>query len=195
MAMNEIFLAAGSVAGVFTAIAIDKVSQVNTRLRQNESAIRNAYDHSELERRIAYEAMRRVYDYERAGRITSAEREKLLAKYNQQLDTSNAKIVDFDFNGNDVNSLKTELIEHVDQRMTQINAKLDDLVSRMNSDMTQRPMMSNGERKEEKPLAQKKAEPVTTVDTTETSESDASLDEIKKQIMQTLSRLEQAEVE
>jgi len=195
MAMNEIFLAAGSVAGVFTAIAIDKVSQVNTRLRQNESAIRNAYDHSELERRIAYEAMRRVYDYERAGRITSAEREKLLAKYNQQLDTSNAKIVDFDFNGNDVNSLKTELIEHVDQRMTQINAKLDDLVSRMNNDMTQRPMMSNGERKEEKPLAQKKAEPVTTVDTTETSESDASLDEIKKQIMQTLSRLEQAEVE
>ena len=194
MAMNEIVFAAGSVAGVFTAIAIDKVSQVSTKLRQNESAMRNNYDTFELEGRIVSEAMRRVYDYERVGRITSVEREKLLAKYRQQLDTC-TKMVNFHFNGNDVNSFKTDLIALVDQRMAQINTKLDDLTNRMNNDVTQRPVVSDVERKEAKQIAQKNVEQVATADTTETSESDASLDEIKKQIMQTLSRLEQAEVE
>jgi len=194
MAMNEIVFAAGSVAGVFTAIAIDKVSQVSTKLRQNESAMRNNYDTFELEGRIVSEAMRRVYDYERVGRITSVEREKLLAKYRQQLDTC-TKMVNFHFNGNDVNSFKTDLIALVDQRMAQINTKLDDLTNRMNNDVTQRPVVSDVERKEAKQIAQKNVEQVATADTTETSEGDASLDEIKKQIMQTLSRLEQAEVE
>ena len=138
--------------------------------------------------------MRRLYDYERAGKITSVEREKLLAKYRQQLDAfgmSNSH-----FNGNDVNSFKSDLIALVDQRMSQINSKLDDLASRMNNDsiVTHKPI-SNVERKEDKPIVTKKVEQVTNVDTSETSESDASLDEIKKQIMQTLSRLEQAEVE
>jgi len=193
--MNEIVLAAGSVAGVFTAIAIDKVSQVSAKLRQNESALKNNYDMFELEGRIVYEAMRRVYDYERAGRITSVEREKLLAKYRQQLDALNTKMVNFHFNGNDGNSFKTDLIALVDQRMAQINTKLDDLTSRMNNTVTQRPVVSNVERKEAKQIVQKNVEQVATADTAEISESDASLDELKKQIMQTLSRLEQAEVE
>ena len=191
--MSEIVLAAGSIAGVFTAMAIDRVSQAGSRSRQN-GVIRDSYDNVELERRIIYKSMRRLYDYERAGKITSVEREKLLAKYRQQLDAfgiSNSR-----FNGNDVNSFKSDLIALVDQRMSQINSKLDDLASRMNNDtiVTHKPI-SNVERKEDRPIVTKKVEQVTNVDTSETSESDASLDEIKKQIMQTLSRLEQAEVE
>jgi len=195
--MSEIVLAAGSVAGVFTAIAIDKVSQANAKLRQNESMIRYNHDNAELERRIVYEAMRRVYDYERAGKITSAEREKLLVKYRQQLDAFNTDIFSSKFNAKDVNSFKSDLIAIVDQRMAQINTKLDDLTSKMNSNATHRPPVSSIERKEEKPIVQRNVEQVTSspADTTETTESDASLDEIKKQIMQTLSRLEQAEVE
>lgn len=195
MAMNEIVLVAGSVAGVFTAMAIDKVSQVNAKLMRNESATSNHYDAFELERRMVYESIRRVYDYERAGRITADEREKLLAKYKQQLDALNANMVNFHFNGNNVNAFKTDLIALVDQRMNQINVKLDDLASRMNNGLIQKPAVSNVERKEEKQVVQKKVEQVANMDTSETSESDASLDEIKKQIMQTLSRLEQAEVE
>ncbi|GEM_PF-3290113 len=192
--MSEIVLAAGSVAGVFTAIAIDKVSHMNTKSRHNEGVMRYDYGNVELERNIVYEAMRRVYDYERAGRITSNEREKLLARYRQQLHAFSPDI-NPRFNGRDVSSFKSDLINIVDQRMVQINAKLDDLAGRMNNNVGQRPTVSNVERKEEKPTVQKKVEQVTTIDATETTESDASLDEIKKQIMQTLSRLEQAEVE
>jgi len=193
--MSEIVLAAGSVAGVFTAIAIDKVSQADAKLRHNEGVVRYDYDKVELERKIVYEAMRRVYDYERAGRITSTEREKLLARYRQQLDAFNADMVSPRFNAKDVSSFKSDLVAIVDQRMAQLNAKLDDLAGRMNNNAAQRPAVPNVERKEEKPMVQKKVEQVTTMDATETTESDASLDEIKKQIMQTLSRLEQAEVE
>lgn len=192
--MSEIVLAAGSVAGVFTAIAIDKVSHMNTKSRHNEDVTRYDYDKIELERRIVYEAMRRVYDYERAGRISSIEREKLLARYRQQLDGFNTDISPR-FNARDVSSFKNDLISIVDQRMAQINAKLDDLTGKMNSNVTYKPPVSGVERKEEKPIVQKKVEQVTSMDATETTESDASLDEIKKQIMQTLSRLEQAEVE
>jgi len=197
--MSEIVLAAGSVAGVFTAIAIDKVTQFNANSRQNESVGRKDYEHLELERRIVYEAMRRVYDYERVGRITSTEREKLLTRYREQLDTYNAQMVKFRF-GNDVNSFKTDLIALVDQRMAQINAKLDLLTNRMDN-VADRPAESNFEKEEHmvqkkvENVVQNKVDQVTSAENIETSESDASLDEIKKQIMQTLSRLEQAEVE
>jgi uncharacterized radical SAM superfamily Fe-S cluster-containing enzyme len=198
--MSEIVLAAGSVAGVFTAIAIDKVTQFNVKSRQNENLARKDREHLELERRVVYEAMRRVYDYERVGRITSAEREKLLARYREQLDTFNAQMVNFRI-GNDVSSFKTDLIALVDQRMMQINAKLDLLTNRIDM-ASDRPLVSTFEKKEERKLqktvetvVQNKADHVIPTENVETSESDASLDEIKKQIMQTLSRLEQAEVE
>ncbi len=194
MAMNETVLAAGSVAGVFTAVAMDKVSQISSKTRQNQNGIRNDY-RFDLERRIVYEAMRRVYDYERAGRITSVEREKLLARYEQHLNALNAKRINLHFNTGDFNSFKTDLIALVDQRMSQINARLDDLAGRMNNNVVHKPSMHQIEKKEEKLITQNKVEQVATLDTTETSESDASLDEIKRQIMQTLSRLEQAEVE
>ena len=47
--MSEIVLAAGSIAGVFTAMAIDRVSQAGSRSRQN-GVIRDSYDNVELER-------------------------------------------------------------------------------------------------------------------------------------------------
>lgn len=187
--MNELVLAAGSVAGIFTAVAMGRAP---VSVKQNEGMIRNNYGTFDLEKRIVYEAMRRVYDYERAGKITSAEREKLLQKYRRQLDALNTKTNDLDLNG-DVNSFKKDLIALVDQKMSQINAKLDDLARMVNNGTAIR-QVSHVEVKEDKPV-QKKAEQVTPVDANETSESDASLDEIKKQIMQTLSRLEQAEVE
>ncbi len=195
MVMNEIVLAAGSVAGVFTAVAIGKASQISSKEKQqNESVIRND-NKFDLERRIVYEAMRRVYDYERIGRITSVEREKLLARYEQHLNTLNAKKVNLHFNTGDFNSFKTDLIALVDQRMSQINARLDDLAGTTNGNVVHRPSVHHIERKEEKSVAHNNIGQVPPADTTETSESDASLDEIKKQIMQTLSRLEQAEVE
>ncbi len=195
MIMNEFFIAAGSVAGVFTGMAIDRVSQVSSKGRLYEEIPSADYRRAALERRIVSEAMKRVYDYEGMGKISSAEREKLLARYGQQVDAFNARDVSLHNNAPDLNAFKTDLIALVDQRMSRIHARFDALASMINGNLVQKPVVSDLEKKEEKPVVHKKVQPAQTVENIETTESDASLDDIKKQIMQTLSRLEQAEVE
>lgn len=180
----------------------------------------SSFGTSELERRILYEAMRRLYDYERDGRITSVERDRLLAKYRRQLDRMNANaalgssLVD----GTNINLFRKDLIALLDQRMAQISSKLDDLRSSIESGTPARSEASSNtevERKEEKQqkakmttttpeeekrktdgqASQSRSEPLPAADSTDNVENDSSLEDIKKEIMQTLSRLEQAEVE
>lgn len=200
IAVEPFVLVAGSVAGAFTAIAVDKVSQVNAKLKHNNNASlqsKQNFESLDLERRIVSEAIRRVYDYERKGRISTSEREKLIARYKQQFDALNVKINSIALaDVKEVSTLKENLVALVDQRMAQINAKLDDLSSKINGNFVVqgKPTVQHNERKEERPQAAQTAN-VEQVEVTDSKESDANLDEIKKQIMQTLSRLEQAEVE
>lgn len=198
--MSELVLAVGSVAGVFTAIALERASSANVESRNhNEFAMNN--EKLEVERRIVHRAMERLYDYERAGRITSIEREKLLIRYRQKLNIMDSKSVGLHGDAGDMNAVRTDLVAHVHRRIDQINSRLDDLASimhNMNSNSRAESPAVVTERKEDKQVVQKKVEPVLvieSVDTAQATESDDSLDEIKKQIMQTLSRLEQAEVE
>ncbi len=193
--MEPIILVAGSAVGAFTALVASKVSKGSTN-----SFVNNYNTHSaDLQRRIVTEAMNRVYDYERQGRITVNERERLLAKYRQELnafDNNNRTHGVTLYNLKELNTFKEHLVTVVDQRMALINSKLDDITSRIGSNT---PLVRNRpaapmERKEEKPTA-KSVEQIESMESAESTESDASLDEIKKQIMQTLSRLEQAEVE
>jgi hypothetical protein len=185
--MEAVILAAGSAVGALTAVAMSKVNG-------NGKAIKNIPIHTmELQRRVLTEAMNRVYDYEREGRITGSEREQLLAKYRQELNMLDNRMYNHTFyNLNEVNAFKEGLVAAVDQRVAQINARLDDLASKLaNQPVVHSKPVARAERKEEKHV---EAKPVEQVES-ESIQSDASLDEIKKQIMQTLSRLEQAEVE
>ena len=198
--MEPFVLVAGSVAGAFTAMAVDKVSQVNANSRQNKNVklqFKQNFESIELERRIVSKAMSSVYDYEQKGRISSSEREKLIARYKQQLDALNVKINSIALaDVKEVSALKENLVALVDQRMAQINAKLDDLFSKINGNVVVqgKPTFQHNTRKEERPQVAQMAN-VEQMEVTDSKESDAKLDEIKKQIMQTLSRLEQAEVE
>lgn len=198
--MEPFVLVAGSVAGALTAIAVDKASQVNANSRQNKNVKPQglqSFESIELERRMVSEAMRRVYDYEQKGRISSSEREKLIARYKQQLDALNVKINSIPLaDVKEVSTLKENLVALVDQRMVQINAKLDALSRKIDGNfVTQgQTTFQHNERKEERPQTAQTVN-VEQVEVTGSKESDAKLDELKKQIMQTLSRLEQAEVE
>jgi hypothetical protein len=197
--MEPIILVAGSAVGAFTALIAGKVSkgQGNTNSFTHNH---NTYTHSaDLQRRIVTEAMNRVYYYERQGRITGNERERLLAKYRQELnalDNNNGMHGVTLYNLKELNAFKEHLVTVVDQRMAQINSKLDDITSKVgsNTPVVRNKPATNVERKEEK-RTERPVEQVEIVESAESAESDTSLDEIKKQIMQTLSRLEQAEVE
>jgi hypothetical protein len=205
--MEPLVLAAGSVVGAFTAMAIDRVSKGNAKLLMKNSGIHSLA----LQRRVITEAMNRVYDHERQGKITSVEREMLLTKYRQELETLDSKThTASSYNLKEINAFKESLVALMDRRMAQISARLDDIANRMSntpppvaSDRRTPRFESREERRVEPQAAQiesdrQEAKPVQHSDVTDSvegSESDASLDEIKKQIMQTLSRLEQAEVE
>lgn len=179
--MSELVLAAGAVAGVFTAVAAEKSTP---RLASGQA----------LERRIVSEAMRRVYDYERSGKITSLEKEKLLARYREQLAMLNAGDAGPNFEPVQTSTMPKEVLALVDRRMSEINAKLDDLANRIRGTEQKavRPTASQSvERKESTAVKTENVQ----VESIESHEGDPNLDEIKSQIMQTLAKLEQAEVE
>lgn len=191
MLMEPLILVAGSAAGVLTALTMNRFS--------NKVTGNNVPAHStELRRRIVTEAMNRVYDYEHEGKISEAEREKLLAKYRHELATINSRAAHYD--PREITALRENLIAIMDQRMAQINSKLDDLSSKIsNTSHTKYVEKEAPERQEKREAPKAEPKPVQQMAIAENIESeitdDASLDEIKTQIMQTLSKLEQAEVD
>jgi hypothetical protein len=117
--METIVLVASSAVGALTAMALDKVSHNVNKLNKNNTHSIN------LQKRLVSKAVERVYEYEREGRITVTEREKLIIKYRQEQNK-----VDNDLGGvtlydhKVLNSLKENLVLVVDQRMAEITSKL-----------------------------------------------------------------------
>lgn len=199
--MEPMIHEAGSTVGAFSAMIMNKGRSNDTKLSRNNHPFPNSVD---LQKRVVTAAMNRIYDYERQGKITAIEREKLLAKYRQELNMLDNKMHGVTlYDPREIGAFGENLVAVVDQRMAQINAKLDELASKIGSNaIVQSKYVAPMERKEEKHVetqTPKPLEPIGIAESTESteseSESDASLDDIKKQIMQTLSRLEQAEVE
>ncbi|NMJ86301.1 MAG: hypothetical protein EX285_00375 [Thaumarchaeota archaeon] len=191
--MESIILVAGSTLGAFTALVMSKVSKSNTKPFINDQSIH----HIDLHRRVVTEAMNRVYDYERQEKITGIEREKLITKYKQELNTLDNRTNTTTLHDlSELNAFKDRLVAVVDQRMAQINSKLDDITSKMtnNTNTAHNKPITRTERKEEKHNTPKPVEFDEIVESAD-SESDTSLDNLREQIMQTLSSLEQAEVE
>jgi len=192
--METIVLVASSAVGALTAMALDKVSHNVNKLHRNNSHSIN------LQKRLVSKAVDRVYEYEREGRITETEREKLIIKYRQEqnkLDNEMGAVTLYDHKV--LNALKENLVLVVDQRMAEITSKLDDLAGKIDEAPVKRKTSTPLERENGKRMETPKhfapIEIIENTNITESLETDASLEEIKKQITQTLSRLEQAEVE
>ena len=204
--METIVLVASSAVGALTAMAIDKVSHNVNKLHKNNTHSIN------LQKILVSKAVERVYEYEREGRITVTEREKLIIKYRQEqnkLDNDMGGVALYDHKV--LNSLKENLVLVVDQRMAEITSKLDDLAGKIDEAPVKRKTSTPMDRDNGKLMETPKhftpieiTENITSTENTkitentnsiESPETDASLEEIKKQITQTLSRLEQAEVE
>ncbi|MFQ5940503.1 MAG: hypothetical protein ACE5KA_02235 [Nitrososphaerales archaeon] len=182
---------AGSTVGAHTTMAVEKVSKGDAYLMNNPTT-----PSIDLQRRIVAQAMNRVYDYESQGKLTFKEREKLVAKYRQELNALDNRTHAITlYNIKEISALKENLAAVLDQRMAQINSKLDDLVTKIGETPVQGKPAAYAEKKVEKWVETNHLEHVANAESAESAEGDANLDEIKKQIMQTLSRLEQAEVE
>jgi DNA repair exonuclease SbcCD ATPase subunit len=134
---TEIAVITGSsIAGVISAIFLDKLFRIrsnNKNHAQSQSSsiasIREELASLLFEKNLTSEAITRVYEAAQDGRIDRFERDKLLLKYKQQLDSLNQKVLYLqpmaDFS--DLKELRNNLASFLEDRISALDKKLLEL--------------------------------------------------------------------
>lgn len=187
----EIALIAGSsVAGAISAAVIEKLSRKGDKKRPRSTNAARAELLSLLfEKNLAAEAITRVYEASQEGRIDRLERDRLLLKYKQQLDSLNQRIASLqpvaDFA--DLTELRNSLVSLLENKISALDQKILDMKSGVPHDAVDakvQKIISEASKVQAVPVEQKpfKAE-------------EKSIDQLQKEIMQALQRLEQVEID
>ena len=98
MSVEIALIAGSSVAGAISAAVIEKLSRARSApatpplQKPTASSVRTELVSLMFEKTLASEAITRVYEAAQQGRIDRLERDRLLLKYKQQLDSLNEKI-------------------------------------------------------------------------------------------------------
>lgn len=199
---TEIALIAGSsIAGVISAVFLGKLFRIksnNKKHARSSSSSSIASIRAELlsllfEKNLTAEAITRVYEAAQDGRIDRFERDKLLLKYKQQLDSLNQKIAYLqpvaDFS--DVKELRNNLVSFLEDRISALDKKLLEL-SKSNL-----PSQDDIDAKAKKILAEtsKMQQPATPIEQKMFKADEQSIEQLHKEIVQALQHLEQVEID
>ena len=187
----EIALIAGtSVAGAISAAFIEKLSRKGGRKQPRQSGAARAELLSLLfEKNLAAEAITRVYEASQEGRIDRLERDRLLLKYKQQLDSLNGRIAVLqpaaDFA--DMTELRNNLVSLLENKISALDQKLLEMKSGVPPDAV--------DAKVQKIIAETSKVQAAPVDQKPFKAEEKSIDQLQKEIMQALQRLEQVEID
>lgn len=204
---TEIAVIAGSsVAGVISAVVLGKLFRIrsNNKKHARSSSSSIASIRAELlsllfEKNLTAEAITRVYEATRDGRIDRFERDKLLLKYKQQLDSLNQKVAYLqpvsDFS--DLKELRNNLVYFLEDRISALDKKLLEL-SKSNP-----PSQDDIDTKVKKILAetsnmqqqQQQQQSVTPIEQKMFKADERSIEQLHKEIVQALQHLEQVEID
>ena len=200
---TEIAVIAGSsIAGVISAVFLGNLFRVRSdnkkRARSSSSSSSIASIRAELlsllfEKNLTAEAITRVYEAARDGRIDRFERDKLLLKYKQQLDSLNQKVAYLqpvaDFS--DLKELRNNLVHFLENRVSALDKKLLEL-SKSNP-----PSQEDIDSKAKKILAEtsKMRQSVTPIEQKMFKADEQSIEQLHKEIVQALQHLEQVEID
>jgi hypothetical protein len=189
----EIALIAGtSVAGAISAAFIERLSRSKNGKRQPRSSIAAKAELLSLlfEKNLAAEAITRVYEASQEGRIDRLERDRLLLKYKQQLDSLNGKIAIMqpaaDFA--DLTELRNNLLSLLENKISALDQKLLEMKSSV-------PQNSAVDAKVQKIIAETSKVQAAPVDQKPFKAEEKSIDQLQKEIVQALQRLEQVEID
>ena len=127
--------------------------------------------------KFVYEMIKKIDEYQKLGMITEEEKEELLSSYRDKIPSEHIIVQKVD-----LTPIKKELMLLLDQRISEINAKIDGLKIKY-----EKPSF-----KREKPITN--AMPIS-VGKNEIDDERRELEEIRKRIVDTLSKLESTEVE
>jgi hypothetical protein len=199
---TEIALIAGSsIAGVILAAFLGKLFRIrnnNKKYARSSSSSSIASIRAELisllfEKNLTAEAITRVYEAAQDGRIDRLERDKLLLKYKQQLDSLNQKVAYLrpvaDFS--DLKELRNNLVSFLEERISALDKKLLEL-SKSNP-----PSQDDIDAKAKKILAETSnmQQSATPIEQKMFKADEQSIEQLQKEIVQALQHLEQVEID
>ena len=142
-----------------------------------------------FEKNLAAEAITRVYEASQEGRIDRLERDRLLLKYKQQLDSLNGRIsvlqpaADFA----DMTELRNNLVSLLENKISALDQKLLEIKSGAPPDAV--------DARVQKIIAETSKVQAAPVDQKPFKAEEKSIDQLQKEIMQALQRLEQVEID
>ena len=192
---TEIALIAGSsIAGAISAAFIDKLSHVrssNKKQARVSSTTRAELLSLLFEKNLAAEAITRVYEASQEGKIDRLERDRLLLKYKQQLDSLNQKVAYLqpvaDFA--DLTELRNNLVLLLEDRISALDKKLLELSK---SSLSQDGVDAKVKKILTETLEMQHAAPI---EQKLFKADEKSIEELQKEIIQALQHLEQAEID
>ncbi len=194
MSAEIAIIAGSSVAGAISAAFIEKLSRSRGDNKKQKlkstSAARVELLSLLFEKNLASEAITRVYEASQEGRIDRLERDRLLLKYKQQLDSLNQKITILqpaaDFA--DMTELRNNLVSLLENKISALDQKLMEMKKSSLSPDTV-------DAKVQKIIAETSKVQTTPVEQKPFKAEEKSIDQLQKEIVQALQRLEQVEID
>lgn len=205
---EEIAVLAGSIiAGAISGAAVVRiVSKVNSSSLKKQRHVVKPFDNAKAELRslqfeksLVGEAVTRVYEAVQEGRVDSVERDRLLVRYKEQLDSYNEKIAELqsavDFA--DLYEMRNDIAGLLERRITAIDQKLGELSEKYGMELRD-PIKIQQQRfiEKEEEKGEGGVESVAEVEALieEGKSEGKSIDELQKEIIEALYRLDQVEI-
>lgn len=196
MSTEVAIIAGSSLAGAISAVFIDKLSRIRNSSKKQpstSSAARAELLSVLFEKNLAAEAISRVYEASLNGRIDRLERDRLLLKYKQQLDSLNKKVAYLqpvaDFA--DLTGLRNNLVLLLGDRISALDKKLLELSK---SNVSSEASAADVRIKEI--LAETlKVQPTAPLEQKLIDADEKSIEQLNKEMLQALQQLEQVEID
>lgn len=188
---TEIALIAGSsIAGALSAAFIERLSRKRDKKQPRAAGVARAELLSLLfEKNLAAEAITRVYEASQEGRIDRLERDRLLLKYKQHLDSLNQRIAHLqpvaDFA--DMTEMRNNLVSLLENKISALDQKLLDMKAGVPHDAV--------DARVQKIIAETAKVQAAPVEQKPFKAEEKSIDQLQKEIMHALQRLEQVEID
>lgn len=203
MSVEIAVIAGSSVAGAISAALIEKLSKTRSTIgatagkaiqKPSTNAIKIELASLLFEKTLASEAITRVYEAAIEGKIDEIERDRLLVKYKQQLDSLNQKVSKLQpfVEYSDISELRDDLASILEERIGAIDQKLQELArggryndSVLDSEVQKIIAETNTVASAASPSAEKK----------QFQSEEKDMEQLQNEIVKTLERLEEVELD
>lgn len=196
MSVEIALIAGSSVAGALSAAVIERIKSRSSNSptpiqKPTPSSIRTELVSLLFEKTLASEALTRVYEAAQQGRIDRLERDRLLLKYKEQLDSLNRKIQELQPAADyiEIFEMRNSLTKIIEDRISALDQKLHQLSkSGSTFDISIDPQV-------QKIIAESKNVQTAVPVELKQKSDEKTIEQLQNEIVQALERLEQVEID